>query len=144
MPRRTGHTLGSNPACPTWKVGFCTRHWLTCSGKGLLSLSFPQGCGQMSPEPLTAADPWQRSSEQVVGKTKGVEREGLFLRKRRGTGHSGSGQLVQGVSQTLDLHELKWCRELPRNELDPLRTAAADSLPWKSTSPSLSFFWDIS
>ena len=78
----------------------------------------------MPPEPLTAADPWQGSSEQAqaVGKNKGVEREGLFLRKRRGTGHSGSGQPVQGVSQTPDGHELRW---LPR---------AAESCPKMSST----------
>lgn len=67
------------------------------------------GCKQMLPEPPTAAGPCQGTSEraQVVGKNKAVKREGSFLRKRRGTGHSGSGQLVQGASQTPDLHELK-------------------------------------
>lgn len=114
MPHRKGHTLGSNPACPAQKAGFCTRLWLPCSGKCLLRFISSAGaallgCKQMLPEPPTAAGPRQGTSEQaqVVGKNKAVKREGSFLRKRRGTGHSGSGQLVQGASQTPDLHELK-------------------------------------
>jgi len=97
MPRRKGRTPGSNPARPAWKAGICAQHLLSCSGKCRLGLSFLQGCGQMPPEPPRAADPWSSEQTHAVGKNKGVERESLFLRKRRGTGHSGSGQPVQGV-----------------------------------------------
>lgn len=64
----------------------------------------------MPPEPPAVADLQQENSEQAQaeGKNKGIEKEGSFLRRERGTGHCGSGQLVQGVSQTPDLYELKW------------------------------------
>lgn len=66
MPHRKGHSLGSNPACPTWKGG-------SVLGSSLF-WKMPSQAQLLSPEPLTVADDRQGSSghAQVVGKNRDV------------------------------------------------------------------------